>query len=813
MKPEGIFQFGNGFKVDAGTRTLRWEDEVVTLNRRAFDVLLYLVQNPGRVITRDELLKNVWPDTVVEESSLVQSIYVLRRALSEKPGDNKYIVTLPGRGYQFVSPVKAAAPESLSVILNDVAAASNSSDGFLFQRPSIRTSIFTEQTRSDTAELTEAPIVRARKFGKIAICIPLVVLLIAGGFYYGWHRTKRLTDKDTIVLADFTNSTGDAIFDDSLKTALNVSLRQSPFLNVLPESEVSKTLRLMTRPAGTKLTGDVARELCQRTGSKVYIAGAIGILGSKYVLELNAMNCQSGGILAEEQMAAASKEKVLDALGLAASKLRGELGESLATVQRFDVPLEQATTSSLEALKAYSLGIKANNEKSPGAALPYDQRAIELDPNFAMGYRAVGLGYAYLGQTDRTSEYVTKAFQLREHASEREKLAITANYYQNVTRELDKAAQINQEWIENYPREYAGYNNLGLTYAAQGHYEKAAEIMRQGRRLAPDRASWNENLAFYTLALQRFGETRQISHDTRAKEGNDLILHTAVYALAFVGSDSAAMVEQQQWFAGKPTYVTFGLVLTSDTEAYAGRAAKAWELTKRAVDSAVQADDKEVGATDLAITAQREASYGNFRAARQTAAEALKLAPASQGVAVEAALAYAMADDTAHAESLAQDLGKRFPTGTQMQSLWLPPIKAQLALDRKDPASALTSLQAASPIELGNIPFVLNISCLYPTYVRGEAYLADGQGGAAAAEFQKIIDHNGIVWNCWTGALAHLGVARGNSLQWKTSHGAEADAARVRALAAYKDFLALWKDADPDIGVLKQAKAEYAKLQ
>jgi eukaryotic-like serine/threonine-protein kinase len=654
---------------------------------------------------------------------------------------------------------------------------------------------------------------RIKRRGMLATLAVAATLALSVGGYFYFHRTPKLTDKDTIVLADFANSTGDAIFDDTLKTALNVSLRQSPFLNVLPDSAVVKTLKLMTRPAGTKLTLDVARELCQRAGSKAYIAGAIGSLGSKYVLELKAMNCQTGDLLAEEQMAAASKEKILDVLGEAASKLRGELGESLATVQRFDVPLEQATTSSLEALKAYSLGVKALSEKGPAAALPYDHRAIELDPNFAMGYRAVGLGYAFLGQTERTSEYVTKAFQLREHASEREKLAITANYYQNVTRELDKATQIYLEWIESYPREYGGYNNLGLAYAAQGQYEKAAEIMREGKRLLPDHASWYENLAIYTLALQRFDETRQISDDTRVRYGEDLILHTAFYALAFVGSDSAGMAEQQQWFAGKPKYETFGLALASDTEAYAGRAGKARELTKRAVDSASRTDNKEVGAIDLAIAAQREATYGNVTEARQIAAEALKLAPASQGVEAESALAFALAGDTARAELLARDLGKRFPLGTQMQSLWLPAIHAQLALDRKNPASALDALQAATLIELGNIPFVMNTSCLYPTYLRGEAYVADGQGTAAVAEFQKVIDHNGIVWNCWTGALAHLGVARANALQSRTSQGAAADAARVRALAAYKDFLTLWKEADGDIPVLKKAKAEYAKLQ
>ncbi len=510
-------------------------------------------------------------------------------------------------------------------------------------------------------------------------------------------------------------------------------------------------------------------------------------------------------------MTAASKEKVLDTLGEAASKLRGELGESLATVQKLDVPLEQATTSSLEALQAYTLGEKAN-EKSSAAALPYHQRTIQLDPNFAMGYRAVGNDYNNLGETSRASEYFTKAFQSREHASEREKLTIAADYYLNVTRELDKAAQTYQEFIESYPRDFRGYVNLGIVYGAQGQYEKAAETTRQSLRLRPDWVGSYEAIANYTLALQRFDETRQSNHEAQARKLDDLTLRNALYALAFLGADSAAMAEQQQWFAGKPEE-NFGLALASDTEAYGGHLGKARELTKRAVDSAIRADNKENGAIWQANAALEQAAYGNPLEARQSAAEALKLAPASQGVEIEAALVLAMAGDTARAESLAQDLGKRFPLDTQMQSLWLPAIQAQLALNKKNPAAALNTLQAASPIELGQIFFVANISCLYPTYVRGEAYLAAGQGSAAAAEFQKILDHSGIVWNCWTGALAHLGVARANALQARTSQGADANAARVLALAAYKDFLTLWKDADPDIPILKQAKAEYAKLQ
>jgi eukaryotic-like serine/threonine-protein kinase len=658
--------------------------------------------------------------------------------------------------------------------------------------------------------------VTGKKLWKILVpaAVILVAVAIAGAFYFRSRQTThRLTEKDTIVLADFNNETGDPVFDDTLKTALSVSLNQSPFLNVLSDSNVSKTLKLMTRPPDTKLTPDVARELCQRAGSKAYLAGSIASLGSQYVLGLKAVNCQSGDPLAEQQVTAASKEKVLDALGEAASKLRTELGESLATVQKLDVPLAEATTSSLEALKAYSLGQKTYKEKGTAAALPYDQRAIELDPNFAMGYRAVGNAYNSLGETGRASEYYTKAFQLREHASELERLSITGQYYRIVTGELDKAVQTYQEEIESYPRDFRAYNNLGIAYVQQGQYEKAAEIARQVLRLAPDQLNSYMNLASDTLALQRFDETRQIIREAQARKMDNDSLHTALYALAFLSSDSAAMAEQQQWYADKPDYENEGLALASDTEAYGGHLGKAGELTKRAVDSAIRADNKESGAVWQANAAIQQAAHGNTTEARQSAAEALKLAPTSQGAESEAALAFAMAGNTAQAESLAQDLGKRFPLDTQMQSLWLAAIHAQLALARKNAASALTALQAASSIEFASIPFLTNFSCLYPTYIRGEAYLAAGQGKEAAAEFQKIIDHSGIVWNCWTGALAHLGVARANALQARTSQGADADAARVRALAAYKDFLTLWKDADPDIPVLKQAKAEYAKLQ
>jgi serine/threonine protein kinase/tetratricopeptide (TPR) repeat protein len=652
---------------------------------------------------------------------------------------------------------------------------------------------------------------RRVKFYWSAAALVLVAALVAGVAFYS-RPSKRLTARDTVVLADFSNSTGDAIFDDTLKTALSVALNQSPFLNVLSDNKAADTLQQMTRPPGTKLTPDLARELCQRAGSKAYIAGSIGSLGSEYVLGLKAVNCQTGDTLAQQQVTAPAKEKVLDVLGSAVSKLRSQMGESLATVQRFDVPLEQATTSSLEALKAYSLGQKADREKGPGAALPYNQRAIQLDPNFAMGYLAVGGEYFSLAEPGRASEYFTKAFQLRDHASEREKLALAANYYLNVTGELGKAAQAYQEEIENYPQKSAAYLNLGVVYAEQGQHEKSAEITRQGLQLDSNNIAPFDNLANSYMALQRFDQARTTIHQAQALKLDDYITRNAVYALAFLASDSAAMAEQQQWFAGKPEE-NYGLSLASDTEAYAGHFRKARDLTKRSIDAAIRADSKENGAIWQENSALREAAFGNSAEASHAAVEGLKLAPASQAVESEAALALAMAGETVRAESLAKDLNERYPLDTQMQSLWLPAIQSQLALDRKKPAAALNALQAASGNDLGQIAFVSNLSCLYHIYLRGEAYLAAGQPSASAAEFQRILDHSGIVWNCWTGALAHLGVARANALQSRTTQGADADAARVRALAAYKDFLAIWKDADLDIPILKQAKAEYATLQ
>jgi len=843
-------RFGK-FELDSRRYQLTCEGREIKLEPIPMKLLFYLVESKGALVNRQAITEHLWGKDVFVDAqhSVNTAINKLRTALQDDLADPKFIQTVKGMGYRFVAEVEICGdPLAVEALPSMLTPSNGSRPEASSQQPAAvvmssdsgaggtLTSIPEPDGGTDspgTHLLESAVVARGQeellppvtvadapkphsvwtaKSSRIGIIVLFVALVAAGGVYYRSHRDSPLTDKDTIVLAEFVNSTGNAVFDDTLKTALSVSLRQSPFLNVLPDSQFSETLKLMERLPDAKLTPEGTRELCQRVGSKAYVSGSIVSLGSQYVLGLKAVNCQNGDLLAEEQATATSKESVLDALGRAASKLRTELGESLATVQKFDVPLERTTTSSLEALKALSLGTIAAEQQGVTAALPWHQRAIELDPNFAMAYKALGDDYYGLGEVERASGYLTRAFQLRQNTSGREKLELDAAYYRNVTGELDKAANALEEEIQSYPRQWLVYGTLASVFVQQGQYEKAAEITRQAMREAPDKGGYG-NLANCTLALQRLDETRKTINDAQAlRGGDDYPLHESLYALAFLGGDSAGIVEQQKWFASRPQFENFGLALASDTEAYAGHLKNARELTRQAVDSALRADDKENGAIWEAIGAQREAAYGNPALARSIAAEALKLASTSQGVESETALASALAGDTEKAQSLARDLEKRFPLDTQMQLLWLPAIQAQAALANRNPALALATLQSNSPVKFGQILYVLNVSCLYPTYVRGEAYLAAGQGTAAAAEFQKILDHSGIVWNCWTGAMAHLGVARANALQSRTAQGSDAEAARTRAQAAYRDFFTLWKDADPDIPVLKAAKAEFAEL-
>jgi tetratricopeptide (TPR) repeat protein len=622
---------------------------------------------------------------------------------------------------------------------------------------------------------------------------------VAGGVYYRWqHQTSRLTEKDIIVLADFTNSTGDAVFDDTLATALKVSLHQSPFLNVLSDSDVAKTLQMMTRSPATKLTPEVALELGQRAGAKAYLAGSIASLGSEYVMGLKVVNCLSGDTLAQEQVTAASKEKVLDALGNAASRLRGELGESLATVQRFDVPLAQATTPSFEALQAFSLARKvASGEGGDAAAVPLFQRAIRLDPNFAMAYAALGTSYFNLSETSLATEHNRRAYELRERVSERERFYIEARYHRSVTGDVERARQINELWSQTYPRDRIPVGNLGTCLVSLGQYEKALSVSREALRLGASGLRYAVLVNNY-VNLNQLDEARATAEEALAKNFDSPYLRVQFYVLAFLKKDAEGMAQQVEWAAGKRGVEDQMLAQEAQTAAYYGRLRQAREFSRRAVASAERADKKETAGSYESVAAVREALFGKPAEARQHVTAALAL---SNGRWVQggAALALAMAGDSARAQTLADDLGKRFPEATTIRFNFLPTIDALLALDRNDPLKAIEVLQSAVPYELG----AAEIISFFPVYSRGKAYLAAHQGREAAAEFQKILDHRGLMGNAPIAALAHLQIGRAYAMQGDPE----------KARAAYQDFLTLWKDADADIRILKEAWAEYEKLK
>jgi tetratricopeptide (TPR) repeat protein/predicted Ser/Thr protein kinase len=636
-----------------------------------------------------------------------------------------------------------------------------------------------------------------RKLWKILV--PAAVILLAaaiGGTLHFRSRQAmaRLTDKDTIVLSDFDNKTGDAVFDDTLKQGLSVQLEQSPFLALVSDRKVNETLKLMGRPAGDRLTAEVTHEVCLRTGSKAMLAGSIAGLGSQYVIGLKAVNCNTGDVLAEAQEQAAGKEAVLKALDAAAVSLRGKLGESLSLVQKYATPVEEATTPSLEALKAYSLGLKTRYAKGSTAALPFFKRAVELDPNFAMAYSGMSNVYRVLNEVGRATENGRKAYALREKVSERERFAIEGDYFVFATGELEKAAQTFELWQQTYPRDYFPYRRLGNISATLGNWEKALEVWREALRLGPSDAGNYLNLAQAYMILNRLDEAEAVYKQAEERKLEDELMLQNRYQLAFLKGNAAQMAELVSAAMGKPGAEDLLLVTQADTEGWYGRLKNAHELTGRAADSAQHNDAKERAAAYQAEAALREVGSGNREQARAEAHAALKLAP-NRDVRAIAALALARAGDTAGAEKLAAELDKAFPLGALVQRYWLPTIRAGVALERQDPNRAIELLRAASTVELGLTANLTIFLC--PAYLRGEAYLMLHDGNAAAAEFQKFIDHRGLVVNFPWGALARLGLAR--------AYAMEGDTAKART--AYQDFLTLWKDADPDIPILKEVNA------
>jgi eukaryotic-like serine/threonine-protein kinase len=659
----------------------------------------------------------------------------------------------------------------------------------------------TSRSIASTGQVEPKPATKSTRFRWAAATGAAIVVvgLTVGGWLLFSRKAHALTDKDTIVLADFDNRTGDTVFDGTLRQGLSVQLEQSPFLSIISDQQIQQTLQMMDQKPDAKLTPEIARELCQRTSSAAVLEGSIAQIGTQYLLTVKAVNCSSGESLASTEAQANDKNHVLDALGKTASEIRNKLGESLSTVQKFDTPLEQATTPSLEALQAYSMGRKTLTGRGDNAgAVPLFQRAIRLDSTFVMAYASLGTAYINLGETSVATENFRQAYALRERVSEREKFYIESHYFQYVTGDLEKARQANELWAQTYPRDSVPSGDLATIYDLLGQYDKFLAEARESLRLHVDALNYDNVVSGY-LSLNRLEEARATAEEAQSKKLESPDLRFNLYKLAFLQNDAAGMAEQVTWATGKPKQEDILLQYEAETAAYSGRLRKARDLSRRAVASAQQAEKKEAASRYEALGALREILFGNPAEVRQRAAVALPLSTAP-GVRYKIALALALTGDEAGARALADDLAKLFPEYTIVQFNYLPTLRAQLALGRNDAAKAIEVLQASAPYELGDVGFLI---ALYPVYVRGEAYLAAHQGSEAAAEFQKILDHRGIVSNSPIGALARLQIGR--------AHAAQGDIPKAKA--AYQDFLTLWKDADPDIPILIAARSEYAKLR
>ena len=640
-----------------------------------------------------------------------------------------------------------------------------------------------------------------RHYKKLLAAAALLIVAIAASaaFHYRYVWGSRLTDKDTVVLTDFSNNTGDAVFDDTLKQALKVSLSQSPFLKILPERTVRSTLKLMTQPSNTPISPSIAREVCQRSGSKAFISGAIASLDTDFVIGLKAENCVNGTGLAQVQVTAHSKDDVISQLGLAATNLRARLGESISTVKKFDVPLRRATTGSLEALKEYTLGGQAENAKGPPAAIPHYQKAIALDPLFARAYSALSGQYFDSGQQALAALYSTKAYELRDRVTELEKVQIESGYHSFTTGDLEKSAHAYQVWAQLTPW-YAGpHSNLSYIYAQLGWNDKALAESIEAVRLGESAESYNNLFSSY-VSIDRLEEAKATFARIASRGLDNPSNHPSRYMVAFLEQDRAGMDRELAYASENKEVESWILYFESGTHSYYGRQAKAREFLARASASALAQNQKETAVSYAAEAALREALFGNTALARQIIQKTLANS-VGQDVQAAAALTYGFTGDRLKAQSLADAMAKQFPQNTLVQFNYLPAIRARIALDAGHPDEALELLKPARPYELGQ-PAQIMLMNLYPVYIRGEAYLAAHDNTSAIGEFQEILEHPGMSLNEPIAALAHLGIAR--------AYAARGD--KDRALSAYQDFLSLWKEADPGLPVFKQAKAEYSSL-
>jgi DNA-binding winged helix-turn-helix (wHTH) protein/tetratricopeptide (TPR) repeat protein len=764
-----MYEFGP-FRVDPEKETLFRAGESVPLTPKTFQILLVLIRNSNEVVTKDDLMKTVWPDTFVEEANLSRNVFMLRKALGESAQNHRYIVTVPGRGYRLAESVQLVPDQELTVI-----AASRS-----------RMQLEVRETRP---------------WGWIAIAAVVLIAVALGIWRFISRRQAVLSAKDTVVLADFANATGDAMFDETLRQGLAIQLEQSPFLSLISDQRIHHMLHLMGQAPGARLTAELARGVCERTGSAAVLEGSIAPLGSEYVLDLQAKSCRTGEVLDHEQVQAAKKEDVLNALSQVAVRFRKRVGESLTTIQEHNTPLAEATTPSLEALEAYSAGWKLHATTGTMAALPFIRRAVEIDPNFALAHAALGRQYADLEQFGLSVASTTRAWQLKDHASDREGFFIAATYEVLAAGNVEQARQTCEAWAHTYPRDALPHVMLsGYPNKAAGRYEQAIAEARKAIELDPDFAMGYFNLAVNNVYLNRLEEAENV---LRRATGRGLEIDEFSFLqqdIAFLKGDQTGMereASQARERSGAETWVSnkeaFAL-------AYSGHLQQARIQSRRAIEQAMQESQPERAGLWEAGESLREAFFEQAPDARKRAVDALKLSN-NREVQYGAALAFALSGDSSRAQTLAADLERRFPEDTVVRFSYLPVLRSRIALNRGDSARAIEILQAAIPYELGvsRGPF----GALYPIYMRGEAHMAAHQGHEAATEFQRILDHRGIVGSDPIGALAHLQLGRAFALSGDT----------IKAKGAYQDFLAIWKDADPNIPIFNQAKAEYAKLQ
>jgi DNA-binding winged helix-turn-helix (wHTH) protein/tetratricopeptide (TPR) repeat protein len=767
-----LYEFGP-FRVDPEKELLLRGDEAVPLTPKTFQVLLVLVRHSGQLVTKDDLMKMVWPDTFVEEANLSRNIFLLRKALGETAQDHQHIVTVPGRGYRFAEDVQLVPEQEIRII-----AASHSK--------------------------VEVQIDESKPRRWIAVGGLLLLAAAAGAFWLLLQRTPVLTAKDTLVLADFSNATGDPVFDGTLRQGMAVQLEQSPFLSMISDERIHRTLQLMGKPADASLTPAIAREICERTGSAALLDGSIASLGSQYILALRAIDCRSGDVLDEEQAQAAKKEDVLRALDKIASRFRIRVGESLATVEKHDTPLEDATTPSLPALKAYSTGMKLLGSAGESAAIPFFKQAIEIDPNFALAHAFLGLMYGSTGEPALAAASTRKAYGLRGRVSDREKFFITAYYDGRTTGDQERAERTCEAWAQQYPRDPMPHLFLsGFILPAFGNYANAAQRAQEAIQLAPEFGVGYLLLTDNYLRLDRLEDAENTLRHVAQRKLDFPNYVVDRYDLDFLKRDSAAMLRDETIAHTDPEAEDLVSHHKAFVLAYSGRLHEAVTTIANASLLAEQGSRHERAKLFETPVPIWNALVGNTRAARH-AATALPLEPDDREAEYAIAFAFARIGDTARAQALADDLGKHFPEDTAVRFSYLPTVHALIELRNGHPQKAIEQLQAAVLYELGTPRSKLQgfFGALYPMYVRGEAYLAEGRGTEAAAEFQKVLDHRGIVVSDPIGALARLQFARACGLAGD----------KGKAKIAYHDFLALWKDADPDIPILKQARMEYTKV-